>query len=157
MTRRQAGDIQTAGGFRFVWDDDGTGAVWRDSTEQDYTGQPEGYVRAAHASRVAGLEEMVTVCGKLDGQGMVMSTLDGAAAFLWGYWSGHSDARDEYADRESLARQSSGPEFVEERPGVWKSATPEAAAKLDDAIDDALSSLGTSLADLRRDTGTGEA
>lgn len=40
-------------------------------------------------------------------------------------------------------------EFTEERPGVWRTATPEDGARLDDAIDAALANLGTSLAELR--------
>jgi hypothetical protein len=40
-------------------------------------------------------------------------------------------------------------DFSEERPGVWKTATPEDGAKLDAAIDAALGSLGTSLAELK--------
>jgi hypothetical protein len=40
-------------------------------------------------------------------------------------------------------------EFTEERPGVWKTATPEDGERLDASIDEALASLGTSLAELR--------
>jgi hypothetical protein len=39
--------------------------------------------------------------------------------------------------------------FTEERPGVWKTATPEDGERLDASIDEALASLGTSLAELR--------
>ncbi|AUG87291.1 hypothetical protein HOS59_gp27 [Streptomyces phage Rowa] len=44
-------------------------------------------------------------------------------------------------------------EWTEERPGVWKTATPEDGARLDSVIDDALANLGTSLADLRKAEG----
>lgn len=47
------------------------------------------------------------------------------------------------------ARVATQVEFTEERPGVWRTATAEDAERLDDAIDAALGSLGTSLADLR--------
>lgn len=40
-------------------------------------------------------------------------------------------------------------DFTEVRPGVWKTATPEDAERLDDSIDAALANLGTSLAELR--------
>jgi hypothetical protein len=40
-------------------------------------------------------------------------------------------------------------EFTEERPGVWKTATPEDGERLDASIDVALAKLGTSLSDLR--------
>lgn len=51
---------------------------------------------------------------------------------------------------DTTGRGNVGHEFTEERPGVWKSATPEAAARLDASIDEALAkAFGTSLAELR--------
>jgi hypothetical protein len=43
-------------------------------------------------------------------------------------------------------------EFTEERPGVWKTATPADGERLDSLIDDALGKLGTSLEELRATT-----
>lgn len=102
MARKEAGHIDYAGGFRFVWDGDGTGAIWRDNTEQDYAYEPEGYFRYAPVP-VPGLEDALSVRGAVDGGAMTMATLDAAAAFVWGYHTARGDA----AGRESLARKSS--------------------------------------------------
>lgn len=56
----------------------------------------------------------------------------------------------EKADRVDAERKPKAPvEFAEERPGVWKTATPEDGQRLDSLIDDALANLGTSLSKLR--------
>jgi hypothetical protein len=56
----------------------------------------------------------------------------------------------EKADKVDAEREPKAPvEFTEERPGVWKTATPEDGERLDASIDEALASLGTSLAELR--------
>jgi hypothetical protein len=47
-------------------------------------------------------------------------------------------------------------DFTEERPGVWKTATPADGERLDSLIDDALGKFGTSLEELRATAGEQE-
>jgi hypothetical protein len=56
----------------------------------------------------------------------------------------------EKADKVDAERDPKAPvEFTEERPGVWKTATPEDAERLDSSINEALGALGLTLDDLR--------
>jgi hypothetical protein len=62
-------------------------------------------------------------------------------------------ALDALADNGAAVEPQAAPvEFTEERPGVWKTATPADGAKLDSLIDDALGKFGTSLEELRAAT-----
>lgn len=74
--------------------------------------------------------------------------------------AGPSGALTEYtqrkATRDSVEPLEAPVEFTEERPEVWKTATPADGERLDSLIDDALGKFGTSLEELRATAGEQE-
>ncbi|MCF3174779.1 hypothetical protein IPZ61_15785 [Streptomyces sioyaensis] len=104
MGRRQAGNIERAGGFLFRWDgvdDKGMtyGTVWRDNTEQDFGGLPEAFIAETDLSRITGLHtEQLSIRGAENSPAMVMPSLEVAAGWVWGYHAARSERQAVQAD-----------------------------------------------------------